>query len=93
MDNISLNGQTVYGSTIELFGAKLMVIKTSRGMLGCGYLNVQTAEKLGHALAVVTGVASYGDMLKAEVKLCSAAAAALGVAPGMTGAEALEKMS
>ena len=44
------------------------------------------------ALVVVTGVACYDDMLRAEVKLVSEAARNLGVTPGMTGADALRKM-
>jgi uncharacterized protein YunC (DUF1805 family) len=58
-------------------------------MLGCGYLSVEAAERLGDALAIVTGVKSYEDMLKAEVKKVSSAAALLGVKEGMSGKEAL----
>ena len=92
MDIVTSDGRTFEGNTIALFGANLLVIKAGRGMLGCGYLNVATAEKLGHALAIVTGVSGYEDMLRAEVKQVSSAALALGVVPGMTGAEALKKM-
>ena len=51
--------------TIPLRSGSLLLIQGSKGMLGCGYLSVDTAEKLGDALAVVTGVKSYEDMLKA----------------------------
>jgi uncharacterized protein YunC (DUF1805 family) len=44
-------------------------------------------------LAIVSGVKNYDDMLKAEVKAVSAAAAALGVAAGMSGKEALAKLA
>ena len=60
--------------------------------MGCGYLSTETADKLGHALAIVTGVASYDDMLAAKVVKVSSAAAALGVTVGMSGKEALLKM-
>ena len=52
-----------------------------------------TADKTGDALAIVSGVKNYDDMLKAEVKAVSAAAAALGVAAGMSGKEALVKLA
>lgn len=67
----------------------MLLIQGGKGMLGCGYLNVDTAEKLGDALAVVTGVKSYEDMLKAKVKKVSSAAALMGVKEGMSGEEAL----
>ena len=93
MDIININGQEFRADTIQVCGGvKILVIQNSKGMLGCGYLNLETAEKLNHALAIVTGVKSYDDMLSAEVKACSAAAAALGVTPGMSGREALKIM-
>ncbi|MCI5778784.1 MAG: DUF1805 domain-containing protein [Lentisphaeria bacterium] len=93
MDMVEWDGLTFEGNSIALFGAKLLVVKARRGMLGCGYLNVAAAEKLGHALAVVTGVSCYDDMLHAEVKQVSSEARNLGVVPGMTGAEALKTMN
>ena len=50
---------------------------------------LETAEKLGAAFALVTGVASFDDMLAKDVKAVSSAAAAREVAVGMTGREAL----
>ena len=58
-----------------------------------GRIAVATADKTGDALAIVSGVKNYDDMLKAEVKAVSAAAAALGVAAGMSGKEALTKLA
>lgn len=92
MDIITLDGINFRADTIPVYGANLLLIQGKKGMLGCGYLNLETAEKLNHALAIVTGVKSYDDMLSAEVKACSAAAAAFGVTPGMSGREALKIM-
>ena len=72
---------------------KILLIKGTRGALGCGYINLAAAEKFGHALAIVSGVADYNEMLAAEVKAVSSAAAELGITPGMTGKEALEKLA
>ena len=58
-----------------------------------GRITRATADKTGDALAIVSGVKNYDDMLKAEVKAVSAAAAALGVAAGMSGKEALAKLA
>ncbi len=58
-----------------------------------GRITCATADKTGDALAIVFGVKNYDDMLKAKVKAVSAAAAALGVAAGMSGKEALAKLA
>lgn len=78
--------------TIPTEHGSVLLISASRGMLGCGYFSVETADKIGDALAVVSGVKNYDDMLRAEVKKVSAAAAQRGVLVGMTGGEALLKM-
>lgn len=92
MDTIQIDSQSFRADTIPTPHATLLVLQGSKGMLGCGYLSLETAEKMKDALAIVTGVASYEDMLKALVKRVSTEAAKLGVQPGMTGQEALLKM-
>jgi uncharacterized protein YunC (DUF1805 family) len=68
----------------------LLVISGSKGALACGYLNVDTFEKLDEAGAIVSGVNSWEDMLDATIIAASSAAGRLGVSPGMTGRQALE---
>lgn len=83
------DGHTFDAVRVPLQGASLLVIVGKNGFLGCGYLNMETAEKLGAAFALVTGVSSFDDMLAKDVKAVSSAAAARGVTVGMTGREAL----
>ena len=71
-------------------GLPLLVIKGSKGFLGCGYINVETCNKTGEACAIVTGVKTHDEMLAAEVKAVSSEAEKLGVRVGMKGEEALE---
>lgn len=92
MDTVQLNGHDLDAVCFATQNTKILVIRAARGILGCGYISQDTAAKVGDALAVVSGVSCYGDMLKASVKAVSPAAEALGVHPGMTGREALEKM-
>ena len=92
MDTVTINGQSLDAVAFPTEHSVVLMIRGKKGLLGCGYLSVATADKTGDALAVVTGVKNYDDMLKADVKAVSAAAAALGVAAGMTGKEALEKL-
>lgn len=70
----------------------LLVLRGSRGLLACGYLNVETFNKTGEAGAIVTGVNDFEDMLRAKVAAVSNAASSAGVTPGMTGLEAIEKL-
>ena len=89
MDKVIFNSYLFEGYTINLGNGKLLVIKAKHGALVCGYINMETAEKLGDAVAMVTGVNSYDDMLNAKVKKVSSAATKLGVCDGMIGSDAL----
>ena len=84
-----MDGRAFKAHRIELYGASLLIIEGPRGFLACGYINLQTAEKLNPAAAVVTGVRDFGDMLAAKVVAVSSAAADLGARQGMSGREAL----
>ena len=78
---------------IELENANLVLLKAKKGYVMCGLLNIETAERLGQAAALVTGVKTSEDALKAKVKAVTAAAKKLGVSEGMTAEEALKRMS
>lgn len=93
MDILTIDGITFKADTIQLPHAKLLLIQGARGMLGCGYISMDAAEKFGDALAVVIGVNSYEEMLHAEVRKVSLKAEELGVKIGQTGLEALKLMS
>lgn len=70
----------------------LLVIRGSRGVLACGYLNVETFNKTGEVGAIVTGVKNFDDMLTAKVVSISTAAAAAGIRAEMSGADVLEQI-
>ena len=92
MDTVQLDGQALDAVTFPTQNTKILAIRAPKGLLGCGYLSAETAAKVGDALAIVSGVASYDDMLDATVKAVSPAAEALGVRPGMSGRDALRKL-
>ena len=52
----------------------LLVIKAPKGVMGCGYLNIETFNRTGEAAVIVRGVNTHEDMLKAKVVAASAAA-------------------
>jgi uncharacterized protein YunC (DUF1805 family) len=68
--------------------APLLIVKGSLGFLGCGYIDTDSC--IDEACAIVSGVNTFDDMLKASVKAVSNDATELGIKVGMTGAEALE---
>jgi uncharacterized protein YunC (DUF1805 family) len=68
--------------------APLLIVKGSLGFLGCGYINVDACAD--EACAIVSGVSTHNDMLKATIKAVSKDATELGIKVGMTGAEAME---
>ena len=68
--------------------APLLIVKGSLGFLGCGYINTDSC--IDEACAIVSGVNTHNDMLKASVRAVSKDATELGIKVGMTGAEAIE---
>jgi uncharacterized protein YunC (DUF1805 family) len=70
----------------------LLLIKANKGVLGCGYLSVETFNKTGEVFALVTGVSNFDEMMESSVVSVSNAALQLGIAVGDTGAEAISKM-
>jgi uncharacterized protein YunC (DUF1805 family) len=78
---------------IKLQKANLVLVKAKNGYLMCGYLNLEIAQKIGDAAAIVTGVKTAEDAMKAQIKSLTTAARDLGVKEGMTGAQALELMN
>ena len=91
MEQVFFAGHTFEGYCIPTANSVILIIKAEHGFLGCGYVSTATADKTGDAAAIVSGVRNFGDMLAAEVKAVSAAAAARGVTTGMNGGEALLK--
>ena len=93
MDTIKINEKTFCAYTVPTNNVSMMMINAPKGMLACGYISMDAAEKFGDALVIVRGVSSYDDMLKKEVCEVSKKATELGVSIGMTGKEALIAMS
>ncbi len=90
---INIGGHEYTGYCIETENAVLLMIKTNCGFLGCGYFNIEAANKLNEHVALVTGVKTFADMLTAKVFAVSNPAKALGITPGITGKEALTIMT
>jgi uncharacterized protein YunC (DUF1805 family) len=89
---LKLDDETALGLRVELpeSPAPLVLIVAHLGLVCCGFLNMETAEKLNLAAAIVSGVNNFDDALKADVKAATSKAKTLGIEVGMKGREALK---
>ena len=90
--DITIDKKTATGLKVNLQGVPLLLIIAPKGYVMCGYLNLETAEKLGQVAAIVVGVKSFDDVLGAKVVKTTAKARALGISKGMFGRDALKRM-
>jgi uncharacterized protein YunC (DUF1805 family) len=90
---INIDGKIVTGFEIPLQNATFVVVRAKNGFVMCGYMNLETAEKLGDAACVVRGVKTVDDLLNAKVVAVTKKAESFGIKIGITGKEALEKLS
>jgi uncharacterized protein YunC (DUF1805 family) len=88
---LNIDGKVALGLRVELPNSPpLLVIIGKTGFIGCGFINIEAAEKLDVAAATVTGVKSFNDILKAEIRAVTSKAQAKGVETRMSGEEALK---
>jgi len=89
--SVKVYDKTCLGVRIELPDSPpLLLVIAEKGFVMCGFLDVDVAEKLGVAAAVVSGVKSFEDVVNAQVKAVTSEAKNLGVEAGMKGADALK---
>jgi uncharacterized protein YunC (DUF1805 family) len=92
--SVEVDNKTCLGLKVDLpESPPLLLIIAEKGFVMCGFLNVEAAEKLSVAAAVVSGVKSFEDVLNAQIKAATTKAKNLGVEDGMKGADALKTMS
>jgi len=88
---LKIEDGTALGLRAELPDSPPFILLIGRtGFVGCGFVNIDAAEKLGVAAATVSGVKSFDDALNAEIKAATSKAKAKGVKVGMRGREAIK---
>jgi len=91
--SVKVGDKACLGVKVELpESPPLLLVVAEKGFVMCGFLNIEAAERLGVAAAIVSGVKTFEDVLNAEVKAATTKAKSLGIQPGMRGAEALTRM-
>ena len=90
---MNFDGKEFMAYSIPTTNTNVLMIGAENGFLGCGYFNIEIANKVNDVCAIVTGVKTPDDMLDAKVVAVSTAASQMGIELGMTGKEALLLMS
>jgi len=92
---IQIDNKTATGLKVDLpeSPAPLIMIIGSKGLVCCGFINMNAAERLSVAAVMVSGVKTFNDVLNAEVKVATAKAQTLGVKVGVKGKDALKLFS
>ena len=94
IEKIKIDDKTVLGLKVELPDSPpLLLMVGEKGFIMCGYLNVEVAERLQVAAAMVSGVKSFQDVLEAEIKAATSKAREMGINLDMKGREALKKLA
>ena len=90
---VKLEGKPLTVCVLPTHKYNLVTVTAKNGFVGCGYYDIEAINAGKENAAIVTGVNSYDDVLKANVVKVSDSAANLGIKKGMTGREVLLKLS
>jgi uncharacterized protein YunC (DUF1805 family) len=83
VDIVDVGGKRFHGLKVKFDDIPpLLLLKGGKGFVMCGYLNIEAAEKVGSAAAIVSGVNSFEDVLNAEIKAVTTKAKELGLETG-----------
>lgn len=96
-ETLEFEGGQAIGTTYQWPGGQYCAIHTSRGLVGCGIYDIRAANEFNLAVAIARGTPQKPlrepqDLFQAKILEVSTAAEKLGVLPGMTGLQAVEKM-
>jgi len=88
---LRIDEKTATGLRVDLPNSPPLVMIVGRtGFVMCGFLNMESAEKLNVAAVMVRGVRNFDDVLEAEVKAVTSKAERKGIKVGMKGKDAVK---
>jgi len=88
---LKIDDEVAMGLKVELPDSPpILIIIGQTGFVMCGFLNMDTAEKLNVTAAMVSGVRNFDDVLRAEIKAATSKAKIKGIRIGMKGKEAVK---
>jgi uncharacterized protein YunC (DUF1805 family) len=94
---LEFQGGEAIGTSYQWPGGQYCAIHTSKGLVGCGIYDIRAANEFNLAVAIARGTPKNPlrepeDLFDAKILEVSQAAEKLGLAVGMTGREAVEKL-
>ena len=94
---MEFRGGQAIGTSYQWPGGQYCAIHTSKGLVGCGIYDIRAANEFNLVVAIARGTPAKPlrmpeDLFNAKILEVSNAAEKLGVIPGMTGSEAVEKL-
>ena len=90
LDELKIDGKSAVGIKVIMPDAPpLIMIRASKGVLFCGYLNPDAADNFGLAAAIVRGVSTVDEALEKPVVHATKKAEEMGIKIGMSGRDAL----
>jgi uncharacterized protein YunC (DUF1805 family) len=94
---IQLTTKVADGFVIPLGPANLVAIKTDKGIVGCGAIDVAALDSFSYPAvkvrpAIGPSIADTDDILTGIVKEANRSAIGRGIKNGMTGRQALERL-
>lgn len=93
MKEVTLDGSKLIGVEIDLPNSPpLILVRGQRSFAMCGFLNLESAEKIGLAAVMSSGVSSVEELLAAPVKGATSRARELGAKIGEKVADSLLRM-
>ncbi len=86
------------GLEVAWADSQFVMIVTDRGLVACGVIDKEVMNRAGAAIAIARGtrekpLKSVDELLAATIVDVTDRAAAYGIQPGMSGREALERLS
>ncbi len=89
--SLEIDDKAAMGLKVELPDSPpLLMVIGHTGFVMCSFLNMDAAEKMNVAAAIVSGVRSFDDILGAEIKVATSKAQIKGIRSGMNGKEAIK---
>jgi uncharacterized protein YunC (DUF1805 family) len=90
---LKIEDKTAVGLRVDLPDSPPLVLIIGRtGFVGCGFINIEAAEKLNVSAATVSGVKSFDDVLNAEIRAATSKAPVQGIKLGMKGKDAVKRL-
>lgn len=89
MATLNLDGATFESVHVPTERTNILFVKAAGGFVGCGYFDIAVANRVGDAVAIVTGVKTIDDLLAAPIVRLSDRAREAGITEGMSGRDTL----